>query len=68
MLFQPRVTDFGVVFTNTRVTSAVKTALRIASTNLGALIKSAGENVKDGPLVPLKEWEMPGCSDLATHR
>ena len=43
-------------------------ARRIASTNLGAFVKSAREYFKDDPLVPIEEWEIPPSSDLATHR
>jgi DNA-binding transcriptional LysR family regulator len=48
--------------------SAIYPARRIASTNLGAFIKSAREYFKDDPLVPIEEWEIPASSDLATHR
>jgi len=48
--------------------SAIYPARRIASTNLGAFIKSAREYFKDYPLVPIEEWEIPPSSDLATHR
>jgi len=48
--------------------SAIYPARRIASTNLGAFIKSAREYFKDDPLVPIEEWEIPPSSDLATHR
>ncbi len=48
--------------------SAIYPARRIASTNLGAFIKSAWEYFKDDPLVPIEKWEIPASSDLATHR
>jgi hypothetical protein len=43
-------------------------ARRIASTNLGAVIKDAWAYFKDEPLVPIEEWEIPANSNLATHR
>ena len=48
--------------------SAIHPARHIASTNLGAFIKSAREYFRDDPLVPIEEWEIPPSSDLATHR
>jgi hypothetical protein len=36
--------------------------------NLGALIKNAWDYFKENPLAPIKAWEIPACSDVATHR
>jgi DNA-binding transcriptional LysR family regulator len=48
--------------------SAIYPARRIASTNLGAFIKSAREYFRDDPLVPIEKWEIQPSSDLATHQ
>ena len=43
--------------------SAIYPARRIASTNLGAFIKSAREYFKSHPLIPIEDWEIPGAKD-----
>jgi DNA-binding transcriptional LysR family regulator len=48
--------------------SATYPARGIASTKLGAFIKNAREYFKDGPLVPIEEWEIPASWDVGPDK